>query len=100
METLTMLITTTPLIAPIVFSLGYDPVWFGILLTVLLETALITPPVGVNLYVVQGIRPRGGMNDVLFGAIPFVFMMFLMIILLVAVPEVRLWLPGPLFWRI
>ncbi len=94
METLSMLITTTPLIAPIVFALGYDPVWFGILLTVLLETALITPPVGVNLYVVQGIRPRGGMNDVIFGALPFVFMMFLMVAILIAFPQVALWLPS------
>lgn len=94
METLSMLITTTPLIAPIVFALGYDPVWFGILLTVLLETALITPPVGVNLYVVQGIRPRGGMNDVIFGALPFVFMMFVMVAILIAFPQVALWLPS------
>src|SRR5690606_3155643 len=94
MEALSMLITTTPLIAPIVFALGYDPVWFGILLTVLLETALITPPVGVNLYVVQGIRPRGGMNDVIVGALPFVFMMFLMVAILIAFPQVALWLPS------
>jgi tripartite ATP-independent transporter DctM subunit len=94
METLSMLITTTPLIAPIVFALGYDPVWFGILLTVLLETALITPPVGVNLYVVQGIRPRGGMNDVILGALPFVLMMFAMIALLIAFPGLALWLPS------
>ena len=94
METLSMLITTTPLIAPIVFALGYDPVWFGILLTVLLETALITPPVGVNLYVVQGIRPRGGMNDVIIGSLPFVIMMFVMIGLLIAFPQIALWLPS------
>ena len=93
METLSMLITTAPIITPIVVALGYDPVWFGILLMVMLETALITPPIGVNLYVVQGVRGRGSMNDVMIGIIPFVLAMFVMIGLLVAFPAIALWLP-------
>jgi tripartite ATP-independent transporter DctM subunit len=96
METLSMLITTAPLITPIVIALGYDPVWFGILLTVLLETALITPPVGVNLYVVQGVRARGALNDVIIGTLPFAATMFLMLALLVVFPQVALWLPKAL----
>ena len=71
--TLSMLLTTAPLITPIVVALGFDPVWFGILLMVLLETALITPPIGINLYVVQGIRGRGEMLDVMKGAAPLCF---------------------------
>ena len=94
METLSMLLTTAPLVAPIVMHLGFDPVWFGILLMVLLETALITPPIGVNLYVVQGIRKTGGLNDVMIGTLPFVATMFVMIALLLAVPEMALWLPS------
>ena len=94
METLSMLLTTAPLITPIVVSLGYDPVWFGILLMVLLETALITPPIGVNLYVVQGIRKRGPFNDVMVGTLPFVAAMFCMVALLMAFPDLALWLPG------
>jgi C4-dicarboxylate transporter, DctM subunit len=97
METLSMLITTTPLVAPIVFQLGYDPVWFGILLMVLLETALITPPIGVNLYVVQGVRGRGQISDVILGALPFVIMMFVMVGLLIAFPQIALWLPSRFF---
>jgi C4-dicarboxylate transporter, DctM subunit len=97
METLSMLITTTPLIAPIVFALGYDPVWFGILLMVLLETALITPPIGVNLYVVQGVRGRGSINDVILGSLPFVLTMFVMVALLVMFPGIALWLPQQFF---
>lgn len=97
METLSMLITTTPLIAPIVFGLGYDPVWFGILLMVLLETALITPPIGVNLYVVQGVRGRGSINDVIVGSLPFVLTMFVMVALLVMFPQIALWLPQLFF---
>ena len=93
METLSMLLTTTPLIVPIIVQLGFDPVWFGILMMVMLETALITPPIGVNLYVVQGVRGRGSMNDVIVGTLPFVATMFVMIALLVLFPELALWLP-------
>jgi tripartite ATP-independent transporter DctM subunit len=94
METLSMLLTTVPIIFPIIVQLGYDPVWFGILITVLMEAALITPPIGVNLYVVQGIRQDGGrFADVAIGAAPFVLMMIVMIALLIAFPELALYLP-------
>jgi tripartite ATP-independent transporter DctM subunit len=86
---------TMPIFVPIVASLGYDPVWFGILITVLMETALITPPIGVNLYVVQGIRERGGpFNDVVWGSLPFVLMMLAMIGILMVFPGLALWLPS------
>ena len=94
METLSMLITTAPIITPIIVSLGYDPVWFGILLMVMLETALITPPIGVNLYVVQGVRGSGPMSDVMIGVVPFLLAMFAMIALLVGFPDLALWLPS------
>ncbi len=94
METLSMLLTTAPLVTPIIITLGFDPVWFGILLMVLLETALITPPIGINLYVVQGIRKTGGLNDVMIGTLPFVATMFVMIAMLLIFPEIALWLPS------
>ncbi len=93
METLSMLVITTPIIAPIVGDLGFDLVWFGILLTLLLELALITPPVGVNLYVVQSVRPDGDISEVIAGALPFVGTMLLMVVLLVIFPDIALWLP-------
>ena len=89
-----MLLVTAPLITPIVVALGYDPVWFGVLLMVLLETALITPPIGINLYVVQAVRGKGEMLDVMKGALPFVGTMFAMIALLLAFPQIALWLPS------
>ena len=98
METLSMLITTTPLIAPILIGMGFDPVWLGILITILLETALITPPGGVNLYIVHGVRDHGTMNDVIIGASPFVITMFVMIGILVLFPDIALFLPE-LFYR-
>ncbi len=93
METLSMLLTTAPLIAPVVVQLGFDPVWFGVLLMVLLEAALITPPIGINLYVVQSIRKGGSLNDVMVGTLPFVLAMFAMLAILLAFPDIALWLP-------
>ena len=93
METFSMLITTAALVTPIVVALGYDPVWFGILLMVLLETALITPPIGINLFVVQSVRGQGQIKEVMLGALPFVVTMFALIALLIAYPSLALWLP-------
>ena len=86
------------LVFPLVIGMGYDPVWFGILVIVLMEAALITPPIGVNLYVVHGIRHRGGrFSDIAWGALPFVLMMIAMAALLIAFPEIALWLPGMVY---
>ncbi|MFT0548834.1 TRAP transporter large permease [Allopusillimonas ginsengisoli] len=93
METLSMMITTIPIVAPIMFALGFDPVWSGIIIIILVEAALITPPVGLNLFVVQSLRKSGNMNDVMKGSLPFVIMMLLMVAVLVAVPGLALWLP-------
>jgi tripartite ATP-independent transporter DctM subunit len=93
METISMMILTTPFIFPIVKGMGWDPIWWGIVLTILIEAALITPPVGLNLYVVQGMRGRGSINEVIRGALPFVLAMVVLIGLLMAFPEIALWLP-------
>jgi C4-dicarboxylate transporter DctM subunit len=94
METLSMMITTIPIVAPVMFALGFDPVWFGIVIVILIEMALITPPVGLNLYVVQSLRRSGTLNDVIAGSLPFVVIMLLMIALLAAFPGLAMWLPG------
>lgn len=94
METLSMMITTIPIIAPVMFALGYDPVWVGIVIIILVEVALITPPVGLNLFVVQSLRSTGSMNDVMKGSLPFVIMLLLMVGLLAIFPSLALWLPS------
>ena len=94
METLSMMITTIPIVAPVMFALGFDPVWFGIVLVILIEMALITPPVGLNLFVVQSLRERGSLNDVMAGSAPFVVAMLAMILLLALFPGIAMWLPG------
>ena len=93
-ETLSLMVVTIPIIVPLVVELGYDPIWFGILMIVLIEMALITPPVGLNLYVVQGARKSGTLSEVMIGAAPYVFMMLLMVAALIAVPDIALFLPG------
>ena len=93
METISMMILTTPFIFPIVQNLGWDPIWWGIVLTILIEAALITPPVGLNLYVVQSMRQRGTIADVIWGSLPFVSLMMLLIGLLMTLPSLVLWLP-------
>jgi len=94
METLSMMVATVPIIAPIMFKAGFDPVWFGIIVIILMELAMITPPVGINLYVVQGLRKRGKIDDVIIGASPFVITMMLMILILSLWPRLALWLPA------
>jgi tripartite ATP-independent transporter DctM subunit len=93
METLSMMVATVPIIAPIMFKAGYDPVWFGIIIIILMELAMITPPVGINLYVVQGLRRRGRIDDVIIGASPFVITMILMLVILSVWPQIAQWLP-------
>ena len=93
METLSMMITTIPIIAPVMFKLGFEPVWFGIIVIVLIETALVTPPVGLNLFVVQNLRKSGSLNDVIIGSLPFVLALFVLLAVLAFFPGLALWLP-------
>ena len=93
METLSMMVATVPIVAPIMFKAGFDPVWYGVLFVILIETAMITPPVGINLYVVQGLRQKGRINDVIIGASPFVIAMFAMLAVLSFWPDLALFLP-------
>ncbi len=92
-ETLSLMVATIPIVVPIVVGLGYDPLWFGILMILLVEMALITPPVGLNLYVVQGVRRSGPFTDVMIGAIPYAITMLVMAGLLILFPAIALYLP-------
>lgn len=94
LETLSMMIATVPVIVPLVVSLGFDPVWFGIFLVIMMELSLITPPVGLNLYVVQGIRGHGSVVDVIRGSMPFALMMLMLTALLIYFPGIAMWLPN------
>lgn len=92
-ETLSLMVATIPIVVPIIVQLGYDPLWFGILMIMLVEMALITPPVGLNLYVVQAARKSGSFSDVMIGVIPYAIAMLVMVGLLVLFPAIALYLP-------
>ncbi len=94
METLSLMVATVPIFFPVVVALGFDPVWFGILVILLIETAMVTPPVGINIFVVQGVRPKGPLADVVIGTAPFVLALLLKIVLIIAFPAVVLFLPA------
>jgi C4-dicarboxylate transporter DctM subunit len=98
MESLSMIVTTLPVILPIVAALGYDLVWFGVILVILVEMAMVSPPDGVVLYAIQGMRAAkyrpGPITDVFLGVIPFLGMIVLMLALLFLFPQIALWLPS------
>lgn len=96
MEPMPLMVLSVPPLTPIMAAAGYSPVWFGILVVLLIETALITPPVGANLFVVQGVRGRGKINDVMIGAAPFVIALLAMVALITTFPGIVLWLPETL----
>lgn len=95
-ETLSLMVVTIPIIVPLVVEQGFDVIWFGILMIVLIEMALISPPVGLNLYVVQGARKSGKMSEVMLGTIPYVIVMLIMVAALIAFPQIALLLPSSL----
>jgi C4-dicarboxylate transporter DctM subunit len=92
MEGFSMIITTVPVVFPIVVALGYDPIWFGVVVTMLVEIAAISPPDGTVMYVLQGMRPRGGpITDVFVGVMPFLLAYLAAVGMLLIWPEIALW---------
>ena len=89
-----VILMVAPLLLPIIQGLGFDPIWFAVIMTVNLEIGLVTPPVGLNLYVVKNIAPDVPMSKVLLGVVPFVIIDLLVIVLLCIWPELALWLPN------
>jgi tripartite ATP-independent transporter DctM subunit len=88
-----------PILQPVLEANGFDLIWFGILLTINLEIGLITPPVGLNLYVLRGVAPQVPLAEILWGSLPFVLLMIGFMVLLCLVPELATWLPDALMGR-
>ena len=96
LEPASMIFITLPTLFPLVSAAGYDLVWFGIIFTITMEIAVLTPPVGLNLYVLQGLAPRDdpvSITDVIIGCVPFIVALAGLIILLLTFPQIALWLP-------
>jgi C4-dicarboxylate transporter DctM subunit len=108
MESLSMMVTTIPILVPALKAAGVDLVWFGVIMVILVEAALISPPEGINLYVIHGIRKSvhaeagaasGTIMDLYLGVLPFMLGMAIVLALLVAFPDIALWLPNVLKGR-
>ncbi|MBZ0132492.1 MAG: TRAP transporter large permease [Rhodocyclaceae bacterium] len=88
-----IILMTTPILIPVILASGFDPIWFGVILTINMELGLITPPVGLNLFVINGITPDVKLPTILRGALPFMGCMVLAILILCVFPELATWLP-------
>ncbi|MBM3512764.1 MAG: TRAP transporter large permease [Alphaproteobacteria bacterium] len=89
-----MLLLTLPVVFPVILKLGYDPIWFGVIVVKMIEIGLITPPVGLNCFVVSGVRPDIPVETVFRGAVPFVIADLVTVGVMIAFPDIVLWLPG------
>jgi TRAP-type C4-dicarboxylate transport system permease large subunit len=89
-----MLVLTIPFLMPVVGELGISPIWFGVFAVVMAELALVTPPVGANVFVMRRTAPEVPMGEIFMGVLPFVLGEMVVIALLIAFPEIALWLPG------
>lgn len=93
-DTMSMVFLTIPIFFPVVTSLGFDPVWFGVMIVLVTEVAMITPPIGMNVYVISGVAKDVPMEVIFKGILPFVLVEILFIIVLIAFPQLALVLPG------
>jgi TRAP-type C4-dicarboxylate transport system permease large subunit len=96
LEGIGMVLVTVPILLPLVISNGFDPVWFGVLLVIVVEIGLIHPPVGMNLFVIRAQAPQISLPDMYRGVLPFLLAPFALIALLLAFPQIALWLPSKL----
>ncbi len=94
LEGFAMLVLTIPIVHPLILALGFDPIWFGVLVVIVLEMGLISPPVGVNVYVVKGVAENVSMGDIFLGILPFWIAMGVGLVVLVVFPQIALVLPN------
>ena len=93
-DSISMMVMTLPVLFPLIVAMGFDQIWFGVVLVILMEIGLITPPVGVNLFVLRGIAKNVSMRDIVIGVLPFAFVMAAAILLLYWFPALATWLPA------
>ncbi len=93
MDGVSMMVLTLPFVFPVIVQMGYDPIWFGVTVVIMNEAALLTPPVGINVYTIHGLRPDRPMSEVFKGSMPFLLLMFVALAILTAFPTIATWLP-------
>jgi tripartite ATP-independent transporter DctM subunit len=93
LDTMAMIILSIPIFFPIVMSQGFDPIWFGVLVVLVVELALITPPLGMNVFIIRGVVPHVPLSQIFAGVMPFCIALIALIVLIIAVPSVATFLP-------
>lgn len=93
-DALALILLTIPIFYPVITDLGFNPIWFGVMVVVITQMGVITPPVGVNVYVVSGIERDIPLQTIFKGALPFLLMLVVAAVILIAFPQISLWLPG------
>jgi C4-dicarboxylate transporter DctM subunit len=94
LDSLAMILLTIPIVFPIIQTLGYDPVWFGIIIVMVVELGLITPPIGMNVFVIKGIARDVPLETIFRGVTPFIIAQIILLLILIAFPQIALWLPS------
>jgi TRAP-type C4-dicarboxylate transport system permease large subunit len=94
MDAMAMIILTVPIIFPVITSLGFDPVWFGVIIVMTVELGLIHPPVGMNVFVIKTVVKDVSFSTIFLGVIPFVLTDITRLVVLILFPAIALWLPG------
>ena len=94
LDSLAMILLTIPIFFPVILQLGMDPVWFGIVVVMVVELGLITPPVGMNVFIIKGMAQEVALADIYKGVLPFVIAQVLLIALIVIFPDIATWLPS------
>lgn len=97
MDSIGMVLLTVPVVYPLIVDAGFDPIWFGVILVIVVELGLITPPVGMNVFIVRGVAPHISTAQAFAGVTPFIFAMVATVVLLILFPSLALWLPKILY---
>lgn len=93
-DAMALIMLTIPIIYPVVLQLNYDPVWFGVVIVLISQIAVVTPPVGVNVYVVKGIEPNAPIASIFKGTFPFLVAMAILLVGIICLPDLVLWFPN------
>ena len=94
MDALAMIILTVPIVFPVIKELGFDPIWFGVIIVMTVELGLIHPPVGMNIFVIKSVIEDVKMSTMFYGVMPFIITDLLRLVILIAFPIIALWLPS------
>ena len=97
LQDIAVLLMVVPVVFPTVMALGYDPIWFGVVVTLLCLASLLTPPVGIVLFALQALRPEKPVTEIYKGVLPFVVTVMVMLVIIVAYPNLALWFPSVIF---